>query len=971
MADAELVNLPKGQALFAPGAERVPWIVAEGQLSRGSESAISGDLVDPREDASDEREAIDWSAEEVSGVLLLQPSAYDRLLGEDPSAREYFRRSRLESLRGLKIDLVLSGLPQSLLSPTLNALVEMTFEEFQNVWGDSTGLLVVQEGGIEATSHRGGDTLGVVWRGDYFFCRRTRASIQWIARPETRVWWLGSGHWARACRTNHVHGIFPVLDPLKKKIEAGLHKLKAVSPRHASEVSEDDGDDEDLDRFFANGEDYGWKPPRRSAVVIQNDEMDCAAACLASICAYHGRRIGIQKLRELLRVSRDGTSLESLLEGALTVGFDAVPLELDASDLGNLKLPCIALVGYHYMVLYDFGQRGALVMDPSVGILRKSSEEFLRDWSGYALALRPTESLFRYPESGTDYAKYLALLKHHWGSVGELFLASSLGLALSLAVPLGMRTLLDDIVPKGNPPELRVAVLVVLGIVAVSGVFGLIHQYLMDHLRARLETKFSALFITHVFKLPLSFFSLRKVGDITSRMVDLIWIRDAFTGHANEIILGGMAMLAYLVLLAAFSWQVALMACLILGGLALFIVWIFRKLSVVRKELMSATALTKSILFEQFRSLETLKSLNAQVQARWRWEFARLRMLQAERKSRFLLCGVLGASELARNALIIGALSLGAVLLLDGKLSPGQLVAINAIIVGLTTPLLMVIDRLGDWNQVVVSFGRVDDVFVALPEQRCAKERPVEFAFANEIRFEDVYHSYGDPSEDVLNGVSFSVRAGDTVAFVGSSGSGKSTLAYLISRLYRPREGRILIDGVESGDFALEELRRNVGMVIQENSLFSGSILENIASGSPHPDLERAIRAAILADAHEFISRLPQGYLSQLGEGGMGLSGGQKQKINIARALYNDPPILILDEATSALDAISEESIIRNLRNIGRKRTLIFIAHRLNTIRHADRILVLEKGKIVESGSHDELLGRGGVYSQLLRDQLS
>ena len=473
-----------------------------------------------------------------------------------------------------------------------------------------------------------------------------------------------------------------------------------------------------------------------------------------------------------------------------------------------------------------------------------------------------------------------------------------------------------------------------------------------------------------LLQLPLSFFSVRTVGDITKRLDELTNIRGIVLQHALEVMTVVIGGLVNIVIIGLYSPKVlgVLLGMLVLP--AVFVAVVSPGLMTRLRTVYKAEEEWQTRSWEHIAGLTSIKSLGAEIAARWRWTVDLFRALRLRRRLGMYEAGAGVASDLLTEAVRITVLLASVYFYSKDELTAGHVLAI-ALLSGVVIDAAMTaIDSWHSFNELGVSIARVDDVVTASPESRAAEPTGEMVELSGAVEMKGVGFQYGSElSPLILDGISLRIEPNETVALVGRSGSGKTTLGYMFNLLYAPTEGEIRFDGRAATDIPLAHLRRQIGMIVQDNSIFSGTLIDNIALGDPHPSFKDVVAAAEAADAHEFIVGLPNGYSTTLGESGEGLSGGQKQRINIARALYRSRAILVMDEATSALDAISEAKIVKNLKH--RRGTTIVIAHRLNTVMHADRIVVLEHGRVVETGTHESLLAKRGQYHQLFAKQLT
>lgn len=706
----------------------------------------------------------------------------------------------------------------------------------------------------------------------------------------------------------------------------------------------------------------------------QQSSADCGAACLVMIGRYWGKQFSVNRLREQANVSRSGASLRALAAAAESLGFSTRPVKASLDKFAEQPLPTIAhWEGKHYIVVYEITNKQVIVADPAIGQLSLTHAQFKEGWTGYALLMQPT-ALFKQAEEGeASLWQFFELVKPHSKVLLDVFLASVLIQLFGLVTPLFTQLLLDRVIVQGSTITLNAVGfgLLIFGLfrIIINGV----RQYLLDHTANRVSVAMLVGFIKHTFRLPLSFFESRYVGDIVSRIQENHKIQRFLTGEALSICLDLMTVFIYVGLMFWYSWQMALLVLLIVPPfflLALFSTSILRRLS---REIFTASAEENSYLIQSLTGIRSVRSMAIEQTVRWRWEELLNKLIKKGFRAQVVANRLQIISATIETLISTGLLWYGASLVIQNQLTIGQLVAFNILLGNVIHPF----QRLSVlWNQlqeVMISAERINDVLEAEPEEDLfASPRQSLRKFRGRIRFESVTFRYhGESETNVLENLSFEIETEQTVAVVGRSGSGKTTLSKLILGLYPPTEGKILIDDHDVTSISLKSLRSQIGVVDQDTFLFGGTIQENLSIAHPEASLEEIIEAATLAGANEFIQKLPMGYETQIGEGGGMLSGGQRQRLAIARALLGNPSFLIFDEATSNLDAESERIIQNNLNTILKRRTSLIIAHRLSTVRNADLILVLDRGILTESGTHDELITKKGHYYYLNQQQLA
>ncbi len=706
--------------------------------------------------------------------------------------------------------------------------------------------------------------------------------------------------------------------------------------------------------------------------IQQQSSSDCGAACLAMISQYWGKRFGINFLRELVGVGRAGASLKNLAKAAEKLGYHARPIRASLNRLVDQKNPWIAhWQGDHYIVVYWVKGDKMLISDPAKGKYRLSRQEFLTSWTGYALLLDPTEHLNQVPEAKRSLGRFASLLWPYRYLGLQIILASVLIQVFALISPLFTQIILDQIVVNKSQSTLNVMVIGAL----MFGIWGMgitsVRTYLLDYLANRLDLTMISGFVKHALTLPLKFFESRRVGDIITRVQENQKIQQFLIGKVMLSWLDLLSGFVFLCLMLYYNWQLTVLVLAIIPPIVILTLVATPLLRKVSRERFNAAAEQNSSLVEMLTGISTVKSAAAEQELRWRWEDNLTHQLNVRFKGQKLAINLGLLSGLINSIGSSLLLWYGATLVIQGQLTIGQYVAFNMMQGYVVKPVIALVDLWDELQEVLISVERLNDVFNTQPEEPDRASSLVLSQIQGDVRLENVTFRYDSEAErNALQNISFEVKAGQTIAIVGRSGSGKSTLVNLLQGLYYPTSGQIWIDGHELQHLSLPSLRSQLGVVPQECFLFSGTILENITLHRPEFTLEQAIETAKLAEAHPYIQAMPLGYNTKVGERGTNLSGGQRQRIAIARALLGTPPILILDEATSSLDTESERRFQENLARLSQERTTFIIAHRLSTVRNADCIIVLDKGNLVEKGTHDELIALRGIYYHLAQQQL-
>ncbi|MBE9018503.1 ABC transporter ATP-binding protein [Chroococcidiopsis sp. CCALA 051] len=713
---------------------------------------------------------------------------------------------------------------------------------------------------------------------------------------------------------------------------------------------------------------------KRYPFIAQQSASDCGAACLVMVGRYWGKHLSINRLRDIANVDRNGATLRGIAAAAESIGFATRPVKASLDKLASANLPAIVhWEGKHYVVVYEVTRDRVVIIDPAIGQRSLSHRQFKASWTGYALLLQPTVLLKDAEETRQPFWQFFELVKPHWLILLEVLIASILIQLLGLLMPLFTQLLLDRVVVQRSTLTLNAVGLGLLIFslfrVAMTG----LRQYLLDHTANRVDLALIVGFIRHTFRLPLSFFESRYVGDIIARIQENHKIQRFLTGEALSIFLDLLTVFVYVGLMFWYSWKMALLVLVVVPPFFLLALIATPFLQRISREIFSAIAAESSYLIQALTGVRTVRSMALEHTVRWHWEGLLSKFIKTNFSGQVIANSLQIFSATIEATASAALLWFGAWQVIQNQLTIGQLVAFNMLLGNVIRPFQRLIVLWNQLQEVIISVERINDVLEAEPEEDLQKQdRQSLPPIRGHICFNQVTFRY-HPESDVntLENVSFEAQPGQMIALVGRSGSGKTTIAKLILGLYPPTEGKILIDGYDVTSLSLRSLRSQIGVVDQDTFLFGSTIRENISIGHPEATLEEIRLAAQQAGADQFIQQLPMGYETQIGEAGGLLSGGQRQRLAIARALLGNPRLLILDEATSHLDAESERIIQTNLNAILKNRTTLTIAHRLSTIRRADLILVLDRGVLVESGTHEELMAKRGHYFYLNQQQLA
>lgn len=711
--------------------------------------------------------------------------------------------------------------------------------------------------------------------------------------------------------------------------------------------------------------------------IKQHDCKDCGCACLATICKTYGLKYPISKIREVAGTDKDGTSALGVIKAAEKLGFSAKGVKANKPEdiFSEIPIPAIAHVVIdntmlHYVVIHKISEKEIIVADPAKGIVKYKPIEFFNIWTGVLIILTPTSDFKKGDEVKGVFTRFFDLLKPQKGLLINIFLASILITVFGIIGSFYFKFLLDNIVPNNLKQSLTIFSIGFIVLAIFKVIMEAFRTQLLIHLGQKLDIPLMLGYYEHVINLPMNFFGTREVGEVISRFNDASNIRQAISGVALTMMID-----VFMVLIGGgilYSQSPSLFGLtiipLVLYGI---IVYSFKNsIEKVNRETMEKNSKLTSYLIESLNGIETIKAFNSEREVNLETEKRFIKLIKAIFKNERINNIQVTFKRLVESIFAIIVLWIGSTQVLNGSISFGELLTFNALLAYFLDPIENIINLQPTVQTALVAAERLSEILDLELEKSDQEDKKIKpQSLKGNIEFKNVDFRYGTRNL-ILKNINMTIKKGERIALVGESGSGKTTLAKLLLNFYQCENGEILVNNYNLLDINVEALRDKIAYISQETFLFNGTILENLMLGNPYLTYEEVIEACEKAQIHDFINSLPLRYNTLVEENGSNFSGGQKQRLSIARAILRKPEILIMDEATSNLDSITEKAIERTIHDFSEGMTTIIIAHRLSTIMRCDNIYILEKGEIKERGNHKDLLDNKGRYYKLWKEQL-
>jgi ATP-binding cassette subfamily B protein len=710
--------------------------------------------------------------------------------------------------------------------------------------------------------------------------------------------------------------------------------------------------------------------------IRQHDMTDCGAACLATISKQHGYKTSISRIREVAGTDKQGTNAYGLIKAAEQLGFTAKGVKGDQNAFfADFPLPSIAHVIIdgsllHYVVIHKITEKQVIIADPGKGIVKCTPEEFFKIWSGVLILLVPAATFTKGSENKGTFTRFFSLILPQRRLLINIFLASVVLTVFGILASFYFKAIMDDIVPNSLNKTLTVISIGILLLYVFKCLLEFFRNHLMLYLSQKLDIPLILGYYQHVLGLPMNFFGTRRIGEIVSRFMDASKIREAISGATLSIMIDTLMAIIGGIVLYTQNSRLFVIAAILLIFYGVVVFSFNKPIKKINEKQMEENSMVTSYLVETLNGIETVKAFNYERKAQYETEKQFIKLL----KSVFHLGFLTNSQQTITSAIaVIGEtiiLWVGTASILAGNMTIGELITFNALLVYFLDPVKNLINLQPMMQTAIVAAERLGEILDLSSEMdENEDEKITDISLREDITIKNLDFRYGT-RQLVLEGINMEIKAGEKIAIVGESGSGKTTMVKLLMHFYSWEKGDILFGNYNLKDINRETLRNRIAYISQDIFMFRGTIKENLMLGNEDATLEEIIQVCTLSKANEFIEQMPLRYETLVDENGSNLSGGQKQRLAIARALLKNPDVLIMDEATSNLDSITEKAIEKTINELPQSITTIIIAHRLSTIMRCDRIYVLDKGHIVEEGSHSDLMKKGRVYYNLWKEQI-
>ena len=716
----------------------------------------------------------------------------------------------------------------------------------------------------------------------------------------------------------------------------------------------------------------------------QTESKDCGPTCIKILAKHYGKSINTQQLRDLSETTREGSSLLGLSEAVESVGFRSLGVKLSYSKLKEAPLPCILHWNKnHYVVLYKIKKDVIYISDPAHGLITYTKAEFLKHWignnaqesteEGIALMVEPTPEFYQSDFDKDEKFGFKFIFKYlfkYKKFIVQLIIGLLAGSLLQLILPFLTQSVVDVGIENQDLNFIYLILFAQLFLFLGKASLEIIRSWILLHLSTRINISLISDFFIKLMKLPISYFDVRMTGDLLQRINDHKRIERILTTSSLTVLFSFFNLIIFSLVLGYYSLQI--FGVFVLGSVLYFtwVLFFFKKRKELDYKRFSQVSDEQSKVIELINGMQEIKLHNAERRMRWNWEYVQARLFKIASKSLALEQTQSVGSNLINELKNMFITILSAKLVIDGEITLGMMMAISYIVGQLNGPITQLINFMREVQDAKISIDRLGEIHNMEDEESPEDKKITNLPENADINLKDISFRYTGGLNPVLKNLSLTIPANKTTAIVGVSGSGKTTLMKLLLRFYNPDKGEVFINKFNLNNISQKVWRDHVGVVMQEGYVFNDTIANNIAVGEDYIDQEKLAHAIDVANISDYIDGLPLGYNTKIGAEGSGLSTGQKQRLFIARSVYKNPKFLFFDEATSALDANNEKTIMEKLNTFFKDKTAVVIAHRLSTVKNAHQIVVLDQGKIVEIGNHEQLIKQKGNYYNLVKNQL-